>query len=372
MCPCRVPAVLDVSLLPQGCFCSTSRLSPVYPSCPQSVLTVPGLSPVCPGCPKSSPAPATQQRWGHLGLSPHVPRARGEDRGAGQAKASPSPPCWGPRPGCGARSLLRWRVRGRAVWARAVSPRRLGWVAADLRWVTRGTGEGDTGSGCPGSAGAASPSPQGPSRCPRGAPRWGRGRPCHPSVGPPQLSPPAGPGGAAGCSSPPDRVSLPPLTQPEPPALGPLPAPGAAQGGPRHPRAPRATPGTCRGLCGPAGCMGTGTGAARVRSGRGCAVLLSTGLAGSRGHAACDSGDSRLGRDTGSVWPVPAAPSGAVNTGSMFVFAALVALSGRRRRSSLWGVWCPPALPSVVQPRGVSGGQGCHQHRVRPDLACFQ
>lgn len=175
-CPRCVPA-------PRGCFSSTSHLSPVSPGCPQGVLGVPGaswLSLDCPQCVLAAPRRA-QQGWGHSRLSSPV-------LGFGMGTV-----VWG-RP-----SQPRWHVLGCGLGTGRV-PKPCPHSALG------GTGEGTRALGDPGRAGAVSPSPQGPSRCPRGAPRWGRGWPRCPSVGAPPAVPAGGLGGP--------RATLPLQTEP--------------------------------------------------------------------------------------------------------------------------------------------------------------
>lgn len=159
------------------------------------------------------------------------------------------------------------------------------------------------GSGCPWLCWSCIPLPTGTLMLPLRGPVPGEGV-AAPSIcrGPPGHALLLGPGGAAGCSSPPDGASLPPVTQPEPPAPGPLPALGAVQGGPTSPRAPRAAPGTRLGLLpapraaggrgqhvrGPAACAGEGARCCCAWCQRGPRVC-------GQGHAAHRVGDGWLG-----------------------------------------------------------------------------
>lgn len=243
-------------------------------------------------------------------------------------------------------------------------------------------------SGCPWLCWSCVPLPTGTLMLPLRGPMLGEGM-ATPSIcrGPPGCPPPAGPGGggggAVGFSSPPDRASLPPVTQPEPPAPGPFPAPGAARGGPTHPRVPRTTPGTCLGLL-PAPWACGGDRDNTVRSGRvcrqGCTVLVCAGPAGSRG-----------------AWPRSRSPSGWGRLAGGFggdVKNIPQPLSVPKQGCKYWnsGYFCrsrcvgwekvaefapgPSGGPQRSHPRCSSAGSPVGDrvvdHCTAPDLACFQ
>lgn len=189
-CPHRIPGCPCVSLAspscprcvpaPRGCFSSTSHLSPVYPGCPQGVLAVPAASSLsldCPQCVLAAPRTA-QQGWGHSGLSSPIP-------GLGMGTL-----VWGrPGPACHSHAGMSWA----AVWARAVSPRRVPTVPGA---VTGGCWGGDAGLWVALAVSEPCPPPhRDPLAAPAGPHAGGEdGLAVHLS-GPPRLSPPGAWGG---------------------------------------------------------------------------------------------------------------------------------------------------------------------------------